>query len=1156
MSARLLAAMIAALFALTAAEAFARPHNPFVTETPLQQAREEAGAGRPLQRTDLLPAGLLRLSESELLATTGQTLGFTVTLDRDVESARLEVDLPARWIARSGVSGIRYAKVPESGRRARRSGRTVGFAFADGKAGDEATFSLTDIGIPPGDYELPYRWTQRGGKSASGSVKVRFYAPTREAQVAEPEWSRLASPGFERNATNNATGESETFLTVVPGDRHRFLVGANSDGPYSAWITNDGGTTFTKATFPSATDAPDTAVVEAQNQCCDPMSAADAEGNIWYGGLSRAVPGPSRIVVNRIAPGETSFQPLTTGLPEFSANAAAVQDKPMMTIDNSPSSPRHGTLYVVWDMPQSGVNVVISQCATRPGGVLDAARCDDADNWTDPVSVAGPAGGYIYADVATGPDGTVYVVWWDYSSANAIRGDACGPTANCATAAAWGTTAGDKQTIAQLDNGTGAQPIPFECPIVAQPGGRASTSPQVDVDISDGPNRGRVYVTWSDLRANSGTTRCAENVTPLVTHDSFDNFVASAPGALPGSGAPSASVATRLLTEGEGGGQANSDDWFAWLAVDQTTGQAWADFYSTRDDATRKTTNFYVRSVTPSGGGHTLGALNKVSGSASDYSTNPCCEFGNDYGDYTGIDATDGIAFPIWSDKRPGDGEAFTFIRAEPVPAAGTPVIDDAAGDGDGVLEPGERFALTQPLRNEGSLAATGVSATLDGGTDIAAGPAASTYPDIAVAATQGNATPFAGTVRSDLGCGLPVGGTLQTVTAEGTYSVPVTLPTGAPGPVQAFDIAPALAITAASPSRVTSELGVTGVSGLLSDLDVRINVSHTFDGELAASLVAPDGTRVRLVQYRGGGGDNFVNTDFDDEAGPTIAAGAPPFTGSFQPEAPLSTFDGIDPNGTWKLVLVDSASGDGGTLNSWRLSARGAVCSPVPDAPALSTDPASPAADVTPLVKGTAPAGSAVDVYTGTACTGAPAATGSAGQLASGFEITVPLRSTTPIRATATVGGFTSRCSPAVEYVENTSERVAATPIALPSPTATPKPADRDVVLTLTASATQRALKAKGVKLSVVCPLEACAASASGVLTIQKKKLKTGSAKKALKAKEKATLTLKLSKSLTRKLKAALRKKKARISATITVVVTDAAGNRATKSVKVKLRR
>ena len=65
----------------------------------------------------------------------------------------------------------------------------------------------------------------------------------------------------------------------------------------------------------------------------------------------------------------------------------------------------------------------------------------------------------IYADVATGPDGKVYVVWWDLSAANAIRGDVCNPaTQNCASAAGWGTP----QTIATLD-ATDGVPIPFEC---------------------------------------------------------------------------------------------------------------------------------------------------------------------------------------------------------------------------------------------------------------------------------------------------------------------------------------------------------------------------------------------------------------------------------------------------------------------------------------------------------------------------------------------------------------------------------------------------------------------------------------------------------------------------------------------------------------------
>ena len=552
----------------------------------------------------------------------------------------------------------------------------------------------------------------------------------------------------------------------------------------------------------------------------------------------------------------------------------------MMTIDNSSSSPTFGRLYVVWNEPAAGgaINVVISQCDTRPGGSLNAAACDNADNWTTPVSVVPASGSFIYADVAVGPDGKVYVVWWDFSAANAIRGDVCDPAAqNCATAAGWGTPS----TIATLD-ATGGAPLPFACPILAQPGGRASTSPQVDVDRSGAASNGRVYVTWSDLRTGSGTTRCANGstATPLATHLSWDSFVASAAGALPGSANPSPSVATRLLTDGEDGGQSNSDDWFPWLAVDQSTGQAWADFYSTRDDSTRKTTNFYVRTVTPGGGGHTLGALNKVSSAPSDYSASPCCGFGNDYGDYTGIDATQGIALPVWSDKRGGtDGEAFTFVEARPSLTADTQTLDDspaAGGDGDGALEPGKSFRLTQRLRNQGTAAATGISSTLtESLATLSLSQAASAYPTIAPAATQPNATPFAGTLSAAAQCGAPLPMTLEATTAQGPFNVPVTLPTGAPGPLQPFSISPGAAIPDNNPTGVSSNLPVTGV-GRLTDLNVRLEITHPFVGDLAVTLRSPGGTTIPLVQNRGGSGDNFIGTVLDDEAGTAISAGTP----------------------------------------------------------------------------------------------------------------------------------------------------------------------------------------------------------------------------------------------------------------------------------------
>ena len=77
--------------------------------------------------------------------------------------------------------------------------------------------ALTDVGIPAGTYRLPYRWSEAGAGRATGSAEVILYAPSREGSETDTGWLRLASPGIEKNATNDVSTESETFVTVVPG---------------------------------------------------------------------------------------------------------------------------------------------------------------------------------------------------------------------------------------------------------------------------------------------------------------------------------------------------------------------------------------------------------------------------------------------------------------------------------------------------------------------------------------------------------------------------------------------------------------------------------------------------------------------------------------------------------------------------------------------------------------------------------------------------------------------------------------------------------------------------------------------------------------------------------------------------------------------------
>src|SRR5439155_14431081 len=97
--------------------------------------------------------------------------------------------------------------------------------------------------------------------------------------------------------------------------------------------------------------------------------------------------------------------------------------------------------------------------------------------------------------------------------------------------------------------------------------------------------------------------------------------------------------------------------------------------------------------------------------------------------------------------------------------------------------------------------------------------------------------------------------------------------------------------------------------------------------------LVGPDGTDVLLVNRRGGEGDNFTNTKFDDGAAVGIADGHAPFTGSFRPESPLSAFDGKNARGAWRLVVEDREMGDSGKIVSWSLMIAGEVIAPSPPA-------------------------------------------------------------------------------------------------------------------------------------------------------------------------------------------------------------------------------
>ena len=146
------------------------------------------------------------------------------------------------------------------------------------------------------------------------------------------------------------------------------------------------------------------------------------------------------------------------------------------------------------------------------------------------------------------------------------------------------------------------------------------------------------------------------------------------------------------------------------------------------------------------------------------------------------------------------------------------------------------------------------------------------------------------------------------------------------------------------------SEIPVSGLSGTVTDVNLKLGgFRHSEPDDVDVLLVGPSGANA-IVMSDMGGADRVRKLHFvlDDEAASSLPDGSPLTGGTFQPTnhlevggtddswpspAPspsggsaLSVFDGTDPNGTWKLYVVDDAGIDSGLLHRWALRIRTAT--------------------------------------------------------------------------------------------------------------------------------------------------------------------------------------------------------------------------------------
>ncbi|HEX9058171.1 MAG TPA: sialidase family protein [Ktedonobacterales bacterium] len=454
-------------------------------------------------------------------------------------------------------------------------------------------------------YTQPTWWAKYQVVSAPG------FAP------AAPGHNKSVSVGANVDVSNESGPQSETSIAINPSNPSALVAGSNEIFrlPMRGYFSADGGANWGAVDLP----LPPGITTNGTDFGSDPGVAWDTRGNVYYSYIVvffnrtfSSIQG-TEMAVARSSDGGQTWTPTYFAQQN---GTARFNDKPMIAVDTNPASPFRDTVYVAWDTASSG--------SSSTHDVIQVSHSSDGgQTFSAPVAVSDiHAGqrGVIGADPFVGPDGTLFVAWNDIV-ANTIA-EASSPDG--------GVTFGPTHTVAQKQ-------AAFDVGIPAMSTRRALVYPACGADASTGTNRGTLYCSWMDVTASNGT----------------DIFVARSHDA-------GATWSAQMRVNDDPTGVAN-DQFNQWLAVDSATGAVNLSWNDTRNDPTHLSTDiFYTRSID---GGQTFTSNVQVTSAPTNES---CCgaDLGNQYGDYEGIAALNGVVHPVWTDRRASvtalDEEVFT----------------------------------------------------------------------------------------------------------------------------------------------------------------------------------------------------------------------------------------------------------------------------------------------------------------------------------------------------------------------------------------------------------------------------------------------------------------------------------------------------------------
>ncbi len=118
--------------------------------------------------------------------------------------------------------------------------------------------------------------------------------------------------------------------------------------------------------------------------------------------------------------------------------------------------------------------------------------------------------------------------------------------------------------------------------------------------------------------------------------------------------------------------------------------------------------------------------------------------------------------------------------------------------------------------------------------------------------------------------------------------------------------------------------------SSVITDVNIGVNITHPWIGDLIVAVLSPGGTEVRLMNPSDCDSEDNLIVKFDDN-GATFNCNA---TGGNQVykslQQPLSNWNGQNTLGNWRMGVGDFAAQDIGTFNSWFVEVCQTVVTPL----------------------------------------------------------------------------------------------------------------------------------------------------------------------------------------------------------------------------------